>query len=443
MKGFIRTIRLALITPGPDRTPVLTNLGQILVFATAVALIFLRRPDAFLNPQFWAEDGVAWYAHPYQFGIIQSLFIPVAGYLQTLCRITGSIAQFLPLTAAPLLFNAVAIIVQALPVTVFLSSRFADRFPALWSRSAFAFVYLALPNSSEVHANLTTAKWHMALLAFTVVLARPTVKLGWRIFDVIVIMLCSLSGPFGLLLVPLLAFGYRHSLRSWRGTLIGLLAVGAAVQALSLMLYGGEARSPAPLGASLEGFVRILSGQVFLGAIVGVRGYAELFSLPVFKYLAMFIFILGSIVIAWALAKGPFELRLFVVFGSLLLAASLIDPIASLDPELPQWEVLPLPGAVGRYWLFPMLAFVCVILWTAGQGARSKAGSVAIVTARVALLTMLVGVVLDWRHPQYIDFNFPYWANRVEEAAVGEKITIPINPDGWTFTLTKRDRLRW
>jgi hypothetical protein len=422
-------LRLALIAPGPNHTPVLTRSGQILLFAVAVALIILRRPDAILNPQFWAEDGVLWYADPYNVGIIRSL--------------TGAIAQFLPLTAAPLLFNTVAIVIQALPVTVFLSSRFADRFPALWARSAFAFVYLALPNSSEVHANLTNAKWHLALLAFLVVLARPAASLGWRVFDVGVVMLCSVSGPFALFLVPILAFGYRHSLRSWRGLLIGLLAVGALVQGLSLMTQGGEVRSTVPLGASFEGFVRIVSGQVFLAGAVGRWGYSELLSLPGFGYLAMAVFVLGSMAFAWALVQGPLELRLLVFFASLILASALIAPMASLNPEDRQWHVLTSPGAVGRYWLFPMLAFICVILWAAGQGAKSKAGSVAARAAQLALLAILVGMVLDWRQPRYTDFSFSDWAHRVEEAAVGEKVKIPINPGGWTFTLTKRERLRW
>ena len=442
MKDRPRNTRLALIAPGSDGAPVLTRSGQILLFGVAVTLIILRRPDALLNPQFWAEDGVLWYADPYNNGILRSLLIPVAGYFQSLCRITGALAQFLPIAAAPLLFNAVAITLQALPVNVFLSSRYKERFPALWARSTLAFVYLALPNSSEVHANLTNAKWHLALLAIVVVLARPAASLGWRVFDLIVIVLCSVSGPFALFLVPVLAFEYRYSLRSWRGLLIGLLAVGAVAQGLSLLIQG-EARSPVPLGASFEAFVRIVSGQVFLGAMVGVRGYAEFLSLPGARYLGMVVFVLGFIAVVWGVGKGPRELRLFVVFSSLILASALAAPMATFNPELQQWEVLSRPGAVGRYWLFPMLAFACVILWTAGQRAKSKSGFVIVRAARFALLAMLLGVVLDWRHPTYADFRFSYWAHRLEEAEIGEMVKIPINPAPWAFTLTKREGIKW
>ena len=65
----MRNIRLALVAPGPDHTPVLARTGQILVFGTAVALIIVRRPDAILNVQFWAEDGVLWYASAYNLGL--------------------------------------------------------------------------------------------------------------------------------------------------------------------------------------------------------------------------------------------------------------------------------------------------------------------------------------------------------------------------------------
>ena len=108
--------------------------------------------------------------------------------------------------------------------------------------------------------------------------------------------------------------------------------------------------------------MRIVSGQVFLGAIVGERGYAGLIAFQGFGYLAMVVFVLGSIVVAWALAKGPPELGLFVFFANLILAAALVVPNVTQQPELRQWHLLTLPGVSGRYWLFPMLDFVYVLL---------------------------------------------------------------------------------
>jgi|SRR5271165_6523884 len=53
------------------------------IFVTA-ALLFLRRPDALLHAQFWAEDGVVWFADSYNFGALKALLRARDGYLQTI-----------------------------------------------------------------------------------------------------------------------------------------------------------------------------------------------------------------------------------------------------------------------------------------------------------------------------------------------------------------------
>lgn len=152
---------------------------HVIIFFIAFAIVVSRRPDALFNPQFWAEDGKNWYAQAYNLGILPSLFLPHTGYLQTISRLTASLAQFFPLAFAPLIFNLVAIAIQILPVNLVISSRFAALIPTLKSRLLLGFVYLALPNSYEINANITNAQWHLALLACMVVLAAPSRLLIW------------------------------------------------------------------------------------------------------------------------------------------------------------------------------------------------------------------------------------------------------------------------
>ena len=59
---------------------------HIILFTLAFIVIISRRPDAILNPQFWAEDGSVFYAQAYNKGIINSLFLPYAGYLHAVPR---------------------------------------------------------------------------------------------------------------------------------------------------------------------------------------------------------------------------------------------------------------------------------------------------------------------------------------------------------------------
>ncbi len=59
-----------LSQPSAPRTLILFWAAAIV--ATA-ALLILRRPDAVLHAQFWAEDGVVWFADAYNFGALQAL----------------------------------------------------------------------------------------------------------------------------------------------------------------------------------------------------------------------------------------------------------------------------------------------------------------------------------------------------------------------------------
>src|SRR5260370_8046744 len=108
-----------------------------------------------------------------------------------MARLTAALAQLFPLTGAPLLFNLVAILFQVLPVSFFLSSRFAS-LGTQRSRFLLGFLYLALPNSFEVNANVTNAQWHLALLACLVVLPDPPTSLFCPYFHFFLIVFASL-----------------------------------------------------------------------------------------------------------------------------------------------------------------------------------------------------------------------------------------------------------
>src|SRR4026209_2147612 len=98
---------------------------RMMLYASVALVAFLliasHRPDAVLNPQFWAEDGRLWYSDAYNRGILYSPLTPEVGYFQTISRLTAVAAQAVPLTAAPALFNLTAIGVK-LAAVVFLVS---------------------------------------------------------------------------------------------------------------------------------------------------------------------------------------------------------------------------------------------------------------------------------------------------------------------------------
>ena len=318
---------------------------HLLVFAVAFLIITIRRPDAVFNPQFFAEDGLVWFSNAYDFGL-RCLIMPAFGYLHTLTRLIAVMAQLFPFSVAPLVMNLGAVVVQILPVIVILSSRFAGI--SFWMRLLASFLYLALPNSNEVDANVTTLQWHLGLLAFLLLVASPPKNWGWRIFDGIVLVLISLNGPIGIVLVPVAAALWWKRRERWQITTLALLIPGAVVQALTLLLHLGERRQ-AELGVTLVRLFTIVGRQVFFSSLLGMN--SQRFIDPQFSYLiAIIATVVGLAVLLCALWYAPVELKLFIAFTSILFAMSLARPLAG---PAPQWRWLCFPGGGSRYYFCP------------------------------------------------------------------------------------------
>lgn len=407
--------------------------GQhVIIFAICFVLLLTRRPDAILNAQFWAEDGKDWYANAYNLGAVKSLFMAHDGYFQTISRITASIAQAFPLIWAPLIFNIVALIFQILPVNLILSSRFSEVVPNKSAKLLLAFLYVALPNSIEVHANLTNAQWHLALLACMVVLAKPSDHKGWRCFDLATVGLSALSGPFSVLLAPIALMRWIIRRERWIFYLSLLLLGGALIQAFALLFVQPFVRPQIALGATPQLFSRIIGGQLFLSALIGQSGYGRLINHPAWKDIyTVLITLTGFVLILYSLLTAPLELRLFILFAASIIAGALISPAVS--GTIPQWQLMWLPNAGGRYWFIPMICFITTLIYvqrTATPGALR-------IIAALALLLMPVGIIRDWKYPPMPDLHFKSYAEKLNDAPHGSLVTIPINPAGWSAQLIK------
>src|SRR5262245_53072122 len=175
---------------------------HVALFLIALLILFSRRPDALLDPQFYAEDGAYWYVDAYESGL-RCLLIPNGGYLNTLSRIVGLLAQLVPFAWAPSVMVLSAFAFHILPVSVFLSSRF-DRIP-FEIRLLGSLIYLGVPNSFEIHANTTNIQWHLAIACLLVLLAPADTSRAWRFTDLTLLAISVLAGPLGMFLIPIAA----------------------------------------------------------------------------------------------------------------------------------------------------------------------------------------------------------------------------------------------
>ncbi len=396
----------------------------------AFLIIFSRRPDAVLNPQFWAEDGKVWYADAYNHGIIHSLLTPHDGYYQTISRIAADFAQIFPLAYAPLTFNLAAMLVKILIVNFILSERLKNLIPSIAGRILVAFVYLALPHSYETHVNLTNVQWHLALLSFLIIVAPSSDKIAWKVFDFAAITISALSGPFCLLLLPIVVIKWSKDRDKRTVILFVILAFGAIIQAISILTT--ERPSQQPLGATLGLFLKIVGGHLFIGSIFGEKNYYRIIDYNLWNYTtALFVNVIGFGFLIYAFIKSKLELRMLIVFSAILCFGSLVSP--AITKEVPQWTQMWLPVAGVRYWMIPIFCFFLCLLYLA------KNAEISLVKyASIALLVIsLSGIYADWKYPAFKDYEFQKYAAEFENAPAGQEISIPINP-GWEMRLVKR-----
>ncbi len=398
-----------------------------IIFLISALAVISRRPDAIYNPQFFAEDGNVWFAEAYNHGWARALAITHTGYFQTLPRLGAALALAVPLQHAPLVMNLVGLVLQVAPVVFLLSTR-AERWAPLRIRVLMALAYLALPNISELNVSITEAQWHLALLACLVALSGPPESRAGTVFDLTVLAICGLTGPFCIVLFPAAFIVWWNERTKWRLTVAAVLGCSALVQAISLLGSAVQTRASMPLGASFNLLCRILVSQIFLAPIFGMNSALRRSDSYVYYLTA-----LGLAILLYCCIRARLEWKLFIGFSALIFAASMITPQASYDQ--PQWVAL--AGAWGtRYWFFPILAFVWCLLWYAGVGPNRVLKGLAI----IPLLIMCTHAPRNWRFKPYADLHFSSEVrSKFDPAPRGTVVSLPILPGNqWDVRLRKR-----
>jgi hypothetical protein len=407
--------------------------------AVTGALLVLRRPDAVFHAQFWAEDGVVWYADAYNHGALRALLLARDGYLQTLPRLACAVALWAPMVYAPLVTNLIALVIEALSPLFLLSTRMRNLGP-LWLRCVLALLLLFVPDASEVHAAITDAEFQMAVLACLVIIAEVPQSWAGRVFDVVVLALFSLTGPFCVLLFPvalvrtLLPRLLRQSMKTdrWHWVQLSLLAAGGLAQGLTVLTTAG-ARLNTTLGASVSKFVQIVAGQIVLPVFLGRNPFDPLSSDPARIKVAAVLTIAALLAFVYALAKGSLELRCFVIFALLVLTAALVYP--TIEPTHSQWAPFLVPGQGLRYWYIPKLALMATLVWLLGHPRPTAIRLLAGVLACV----MGFALVTHWRYPALPDFRFETYVRTFEELPSGATGQFRLNPGGpWIMRLVKK-----
>ncbi len=210
------------------------------VAVVACAILVLRKPDALINPQFWAEDGLIFFAGAYHDGWA-SVGHTYNGYFHLIPRLVAYFSSLiLPVVHAPMLYDFAACAMVVLTV----GTLFSRRLVLSWrERTGMALATVLVSHASgEVFLNSTNLHWYAALvLLLTVLKASPDMRYGsvkaqWM-WDGMLIGVLGMTSP---VIVPLLLlfllrwrlFRDRHSV-----CMAVLASMVGAVQLWSIVLH--------------------------------------------------------------------------------------------------------------------------------------------------------------------------------------------------------------
>ena len=386
------------------------------------ALVLLRRPDLLVHPQYYAEDGQAWFANAYNMPPLHALLQPLGGYYAIFQPVSALLLTPLGLVHTATAFAVLAVVVQIVPPLFFASPRLRSVIASDRARAMIAALYLIVPNE-ELTGNLTNSQWHLALLAFLVLIAAAPRSRSWRAFDVGALLVAGLSGPFILVLLPLAVAIHRKGPVSRYGPELATLAGCAAVQVGVIVATVHAGRHPMPLGASADLLPLIVVNQTLerLGNF-----YLASRDVP----LAVADAVVIALILVGGLRRGPRSLRYFIVFAVALAASGLLVPYARTAHELP-WVAMA-EGAYARYFFFFFIAFALSFLALVRGifvGRRADLGALVIAGLVVA------GGAATWQYPGPALQHLDHYQALLNHSPKGTIVTIPINPPGWTMKL--------
>jgi hypothetical protein len=404
---------------------------HVLIFIFVYTLLISRSPDALFHARFWAEDGSAWYAGAYNHGWWHELFVPWTGVFQTFPRLGAAAALLVPLARAPLLMNAIGIVLQTVVVNILLSRR-STEWGSLGFRTLLATAYVALPDCTEIAYGISPTAWTMALGAVLMVLAAVPRSWAARIFESIYLLLAGLTGPTCLMILPVSGILVWKRPDRWRWVQFSILASCSIAQLSAVFFLDAKDRPNYGFGASPEMLTRILSGNIFMGALLGRNNLAVMPGPGAMTFLIC-IAVVGLAIVFWCLLKSELEMKLFLCFTAMLLGVSLVRPTAFPPVGTTVWGMLAQASDI-RYWFIPSLAFAWSLLWCA------RKGNVVLKSVSTFLLcSMCFGAAFHWRHSALKDFDFLAYTRSFEIAPPGTVAVIPENPEGWSIRLVKHD----
>jgi hypothetical protein len=353
-----------------------------------LVLLFLRAPDAFINPQFWAEDGPIFWQQQATHGW-RALFDPYAGYLLLAPRLVALVASFFDPAQAPRLYAAGAIIITMWSAVT------AATCTKDWRVGALLGVTLILTPIAwgEVFARANMLQWITGpTLALVLVSAQDRNKVAFA-------TVAAFTGPYSLFLAPVAAYQFyrRPNLSA------AICLIAAACTVMFLFVGRGDPQAVGPSWSNLS-----FTDAAYLASAMLPR---------IFNSSAACI-LTGSMVLLLAIiVPGDDRPQRLVLlwFGAAVMAATFLKYVG-------QPHALDGVDAGSRYFYAPRLA----MLWCAAF--LSASGPLWQRTISIAFIALMIAGAYPFQRDPLPD---AHWSEKIRSGAK----TIEISPPGWFVTI--------
>lgn len=373
-----------------------------------IAVLWLRWDGGdlvgFVNNSLWAEDGVVFINDAERYGL-NSIWTQYAGYLHLYPRLIALIASQVDLIYTPWIFMSGFILaVWAMMFVVVRGMGELNLHPL--GALAGAIILGVQPNNGDIFFTLTNSQWFLAV-ALCVLVSVPKLYSS-SYFYLIGVALLSLTGPFSVLLLPVMLlrlFLDRNCIKSYAFPLIMTLCVAVQVFFIVSSGRGGEALSQ----NWREWLVFLFDSITFGGREASV----------IMLSVAFWALLLSSLLISSR--KFPTEMKKHVIAALLLLAAGFCMYLGGV------WGFKQGPGGLNpiwgnaRYFFAPYAMIVLSLLVLSSLAPR---------TSLSAIFLFAIISFFQFRSVSRPDLQFPSFA---AFAQVKAGLVIPIAPNPLEF----------
>jgi hypothetical protein len=384
-----------------------SKLSQILFSTLAFFIVIYIKipPIADLGDLLWAEDANVFINDVFQYGY-GSIFREYAGYYHLYPRLWALMLPVGGLSIAPALLLtgwAVAVLFAGY-IFINVVQNFGLNF---YNSLLLTCLIFLQPNAGEVYFTITNAQWFLGFAVAIWFLVREE-QLHPFVEIPVVIILC-LTGPFAILLLPVLIIKYFID-ENWNPNkkILIFYFLCILIQAIA---FATASRHSLPMDLNLSNWID--AGYIF--ASLGMNGFARFFAIAFWAALILFLF------------RNLKSSKNFKIYGNILLliAYGFIVYLASLYASKHAPNVLSPVGGGSRYFWIPYATiFTAFIILSQGAIQRFFAYGLLATICLIGLSSPKVG-------RQSTDFH----ANEVFAKISSNDIKInpfwEINPPAW------------